>query len=319
MAGTYGGDGRGGRQGRTAPVGANADGSKVHHRSDHRAMVVRVWGRWGLKRYVRKRETLPVQPPAAGKRSEGEEMFTELGAAIEKSPKREWEENSWIRPGTWATVDKRGVKKNAGVLRRQEGRKLTRKIHKLLREDGVERARRAGEKATLLWAKGKEKEVWAVVKGWYRQVSEKPAKPCCQTMARQTKEREDLYARQEPPGDPIPCNASRPPLADGAPPDAELRVAVKNLRNGRTGGGSNMQTEDIKSWLRGMERDEKAANEGEEGAHVGHRGDPAADAAVSGGVDPERGQRLPRHRPAGAGVEGLEGSFGRAHEGHCTS
>ena len=57
---------------------------------------------------------------------------------------------------------------------------------------------REGEKATLLRAEGKEKEAWAVVKGW------------C-TMARQTKDREDLYARREPPGDPIPCNASPPP------------------------------------------------------------------------------------------------------------
>ena len=40
-----------------------------HHRSDHRAMVMCVWGRRGVKRYVRKRETLPLQPPAAGERS----------------------------------------------------------------------------------------------------------------------------------------------------------------------------------------------------------------------------------------------------------
>ena len=37
-----------------------------HHCSDHRALVTRIRGRWGLKRYVRKRETLPVQPLAAG-------------------------------------------------------------------------------------------------------------------------------------------------------------------------------------------------------------------------------------------------------------
>ena len=70
------------------------------HCSDHRALVVRIWGRWGLKRYVRERETLPVQPPAAGERTEGEEMFAKLAGAIEKVPKREWEENAWIRPGT---------------------------------------------------------------------------------------------------------------------------------------------------------------------------------------------------------------------------
>ena len=30
-----------------------------HHRSDHRALVVRIWGRWGLKRYVRERRPSP--------------------------------------------------------------------------------------------------------------------------------------------------------------------------------------------------------------------------------------------------------------------
>ena len=54
---------------------------------------------------------------------------------------------------------------------------MTRRIRKLLGEDREDRERRAGEKATLLWAEGKEKEAWAVVKGWYRKVSEKPAKP----------------------------------------------------------------------------------------------------------------------------------------------
>ena len=78
-------------------------------------------------------------------------------------------------------------------------------------KDRVERARRADEKATLLRVEGKEKEDWAVVKGWYRHATEKPSKPRNRTVARQIKEREDLYARREPPGDPIPCNVSRPP------------------------------------------------------------------------------------------------------------
>ena len=39
-----------------------------------------------------------------------------------------------------------------------EGRKLTRRIKRLLGEDQVEQARQAGEKATLLWAEGKEKK-----------------------------------------------------------------------------------------------------------------------------------------------------------------
>merc|ERR1711906_12899 len=188
---------------------------------------------------------------AAGERTEGEHMFAELVGAIEKVPKRERDAYVWIRPGTWAAVDERAARKNAGTLTRRMGRKLTRRIRRMLGEDRVERARRAGEKAVLLREEGKEKEAWAVVKGWYRQATEKPSKPCHRTMARQTKEREDLYARREPPGDPIPCNVSRPPLAYGAPSDSELRMAVKKLRNGRTGGGSNMRAEDLKAWLRG--------------------------------------------------------------------
>ena len=148
-------------------------------------------------------------------------MFAELAAAIVKPPRREWAENAWSRPGTWAAIDERGAKKNAGTLKRSEGRKLTRRIRKLLGEDRTERARRAGEEATMLRAEGKEKEAWAVVKGWYRQASEKPAKPCSRAMARQTKEREELYARQDPPGDPIPCNTTRPPL----------RMAPHQMRN----------------------------------------------------------------------------------------
>ena len=84
-------------------------------------------------------------------------------------------------------------------------------------------------------------------------------------MARQTKEREELYARREPPGDPVPSNVARPRLEDGAPSDEELRIVVKKLRNGRTGGASTMRAEDIKAWLAGIKREEEAAKKGDEG------------------------------------------------------
>ena len=89
-----------------------------HHYSNHRTIVLRIWGRWGLKRYVRERETLPVQPPAVRKRPEGEEMFGSLAVAIKKPQKREWKKKSWIRPGTWASIDKCGSNDKAGILKR---------------------------------------------------------------------------------------------------------------------------------------------------------------------------------------------------------
>ena len=92
-----------------------------HHYSNHRTIVLRIWGRWGLKRYVRERETLPAQPPTARERSEGEKMFTTLAVTIDKPVKREWRENSWIHPITWVVVEKRGSKDKADTLTRQGG------------------------------------------------------------------------------------------------------------------------------------------------------------------------------------------------------
>ena len=129
----------------------------------------------------------------------------------------------------------------------------------------MERAQRAGEAITLFRAEVEEKESWKLAKGWYRQVTERPSKPYHRFMTRQTKEREELYTRWEPPGDPIPCTTARPPLEDGTRLDAELRAAVKKLCNGRAEGGSTMWVKDLKARLKGMEQEEKAAKESEGG------------------------------------------------------
>ena len=61
-----------------------------HHNSDHRALIVKVWGSRGIKRYVKERETLLVQPPEARERLEGKEIFTRLAATISKPEKKNW-------------------------------------------------------------------------------------------------------------------------------------------------------------------------------------------------------------------------------------
>ena len=53
------------------------------YHSNHRALVVWIWGSGWLKRYIREQETLPVQSPKAGEQSEGG-MFTKLADAIDK-------------------------------------------------------------------------------------------------------------------------------------------------------------------------------------------------------------------------------------------
>ena len=158
-------------------------------------------------------------------------------------------------------MDEHESEDKAGTPTRQEGHKLNWKIKCLLREDMVERAQWAGEAITLFRAEGEEKESWKLAKGWYRQVTERPSKPYHRFMTRQTKEREELYTRWEPPGDPTPCSTARPPLEDGTRLDAELWAAVKKLCSGRAEGGSTMWAEDLKAWLKGMEQEEKMADE----------------------------------------------------------
>ena len=99
----------------------------------------------------------------------------------------------------------------------------------------------------------------------------KAAKPCFQRLENQTKEREALYGKVEPPGDRIPRNAERAPSDDEAPSDEELRRATKRGGDNKSGDISGMRVEDLKDWLTGAEQGEKAEKEGEEG-HKG-RGD----------------------------------------------
>ena len=67
-------------------------------------------------------------------------------------------------------------------------------------------------------------------------------------------EREDLYDFQALSGEHISTNRDPILLPDAAPLDAEMRAAVKTVRNGRTGGGSMMEAEDLKGWLQQRRR-----------------------------------------------------------------
>jgi hypothetical protein len=76
---------------------------------------------------------------------------------------------------------------------------------------------------------------------------------------------EELNDYIPPPGEPIPGNIEHPPLSDEASEDAEiLRVIVKS-GSGRSGVGSKMRAEDLKTWLRNIEHEEKAEAEGKYG------------------------------------------------------
>ena len=75
-------------------------------------------------------------------------------------------------------------------------------------------------------------------------------------MVRQTTERVELYARRDPPGDPLPINVDPIPLNDDVPSDGEIREAAGGLTNGRASGASGMRAEDVKAWLHGIKLEE---------------------------------------------------------------
>ena len=70
---------------------------------------------------------------------------------------------------------------------------------------------------------------------------------------------------ESPPGDPTLCNIVCPALEDEPPPDNEINAVVKGRGNGRAGGGVGMQAENMKAWLAGAKRKEKARRDRVEG------------------------------------------------------
>jgi hypothetical protein len=67
---------------------------------------------------------------------------------------------------------------------------------------------------------GNVHEAFCHLKGWYQAASETQAKPCYQTMERQTFERVNLFARRELPGNPLPINITPVKIDNDAPSDS---------------------------------------------------------------------------------------------------
>ena len=70
------------------------------------------------------------------------------------------------------------------------------------------------------------------LKGWYRSTSETQARPCHQTMERQTDERVELYAERDACGAEFPENGTPFAIDDNPPSEGELRIAVSQLSHG---------------------------------------------------------------------------------------
>ncbi len=109
------------------------------------------------------------------------------------------------------------------------GRRLSRQIRASLTQDRVDRAANVGSTIEAELAGGNVQEAFCHLKGWYRTATDTQAKPCFQTMERQTSERVDLYLRRQSPGAPLPILMDPVEICDNQPHDSKIRDAVAQL------------------------------------------------------------------------------------------
>jgi hypothetical protein len=191
-----------------------------YHDSDHRAVVATIKsGRRRLKEYRRKRQEFPLHLPPVEQQDDLTRSFEALKATCKEpeTTKAHWRD--WMSDiSTWLLIKQRTLLRWAGQLRQSEGRCMQRAIHAALKRDCAARTAQIGESIVANLAEGNVHEAFRHLKGWYREATETHARPCFQTMERQTEERVELYRRRDSPGLPIVLE------------HAETRAAIRDAR-----------------------------------------------------------------------------------------
>ena len=133
---------------------------------------------------------------------------------------------------------------------------MQRQIWAALRGDRKARTSRVSDLIKAKLAGGDVQEAFCHLKGWYRAASETTTCPYPQTMVRQTAKRVDLYARRDPPGEPLLTNTVPIQLNDDVLRNREIQEAAGGSTNGRAAGASGMHAEDVKAFLHGIKLEE---------------------------------------------------------------
>ena len=210
-----------------------------------------------MGRYRKKRKTFPLHLPTFGPQAHGEALYEQLRDSCKKPALRERLVNSWIRPGTWTLIDHCATLNCQNLLNQQTRRVLGRRIRAALKADRCQHAANRGATIVGHLEAGDLEEACRAIKGWYTNATAMPPKPCYKTMATQTAEREELYRKVHPPGEPIPWNVDTTDVENAVPGNAEFREVVAGMRNGRAGSVFGMKAEDLKGWLQGVVSEEK--------------------------------------------------------------
>jgi hypothetical protein len=94
----------------------------------------------------------------------------------------------------------------SGRIWQDAARRMRREIKAAIKVDKQKLTAKVGDSIVAELAKGNVKEAFRHLKGWYGKATETQARPCQQTMERQTNKREELCAERAAHGDAFPAN-----------------------------------------------------------------------------------------------------------------
>jgi hypothetical protein len=237
------------------------------HDLDHRAVVVLILrGRPGqLKLYRQCHQRFPLQLSPVEEQDQQMHLFGELQKTCEEETPTRRKQNDWILEESWQLIAHQAMLRRTGRLCRTGGRRLYCQIGKSFCKDRADRTSQVGTMIKSELMGGNVQEAFCHLKGWYQATTETQAKPCYQTMERQTLEQVNLYAQRESPGNPLSINVTPVEINDDVPSDDKLREVVSKLTNGQAAGASGMRVEHIKGWLHNVRWEEDLEGQGAEG------------------------------------------------------
>jgi hypothetical protein len=158
--------------------------------------------------------------------------------------------------GTWRLIAKRASLMRSGCIRQDAARRMSHEIEATIKADKQKLTAKVGNLIVAELAKGDVMEAFRHLKGWYRKATEMQARPCRQTMERQTNKREELYAEWAAYGEAFPANWMPYTIGNNQLCESKLRAEVSLRSHGRCGGASGIRAEHIKAWLRGAKKEE---------------------------------------------------------------
>ena len=166
--------------------------------------------------------------PMRGPKKHAETLFEWLTQECQPPPPRERKQNTWIQPATWALIDARASLRKEGLLTKQLSRKHNQGVKAALKNDRQKRAANNADAIEASMAAGEMQEAWQQLKGWYQAAEDRAPMPWHATLAAQTEEREQLYAKVPPPGGPIPINVDPFAINDAVPEEPEIVGSLSN-------------------------------------------------------------------------------------------